>query len=331
MFRVNLQQFGGPMLNIDGGGGSGGGEPVGAPAPDATPAAAPSYPGFGGVPSQVPNPLLGGEGVPAAQPTTAEEVLDFGGRKVPVVDPALRELHGDWQELNRSYTQTRQQQQAMEQQMAQMQQMLQYSQTIMQQQATQPQQVPQPEPEPAFDKEQFFENFYEDPEKAFSQLNQSLQQQFDQKLSTIEQRFSQYVEPMVAERQYAEQLNAMSQKFPDFGEVSSTMSELLQARPELLQSNDLETIYFLAKGLQSKPAPTAEQLLQTPEYRQKILADENIRNEFFRTYMNQKQQTNQQTPPVMGNGVGGLAPTTPPNAPKTLSEASKMFRQFLGQ
>lgn len=340
---LNLQQFAGPLYEIDGGGGSGGGDVGSAPAPTgdvggSAPAPAQTYPGFGGTQSTVPNPLLmpGAEDTPTPtpQPTTAEEVLDFGGRKIPVVDPALKDLHGDWQELNRSFTQTRQQQQAMEQQMGQMQAMLQYSQQLFQQQqanAQFQQQAPQEPPAPAFDKEQFFEQFYEDPEQAFSQLNQTIQSQFDQKLGQIEQRFNQYVQPMVYERQYTEQLNAMNQKFNDFQEVSGPMSELLQARPDLLQNMDLESIYFLAKGMNAKQAPSPEQLLQSPEFRQQVLSDEAIRSEFLKTYMNQKQQTNQQTPPVMGSGFGGQAPTVPPDSPKTLGEASKLFRQFLGQ
>lgn len=336
--RLNLQQFGGPMLNADGVGGAPAGGDVAAATPDIAPAAnpAPTPQAWGGVTPEAANPLLSFDaGTPdvaaAPAPTPGPEMLDFGGRQVPVVDPSIKDVFNDWQQLNSTYTKTNQELQTYKQQSEQYAQMLQFAQQQLQsQQAPAQQAQPEPQPEP-FDREQFFEQFYDDPETAFSKLNQSHQQQFDAKLKEMESRFSQYVEPMVKERQVNEQLQSLSQRYPDLGDFANQMSQLETQQPGIADKVGLENLYLMAKGMTVQQAPTPDQLMQDPNFRNRLLADQSFQQEVMKQYMATKQQSNQQTPPVMGTQVGGgQAPTMQANTPKTLGEASKAFAKSLG-
>lgn len=325
--RINLQQFGGPMLNAEGVGGAPAGGDIGGSAPTPDTAPAPNSQSWGGVTPEAANPLLqaGSPDVAAAAP----EVLDFGGRQVPVVDPSIKEVFNDWQQLNSTYTRTNQELQTYKQQAEQYSQMLQFAQQQLQTQQPAQQAQAEPQPEP-FDREQFFEQFYEDPETAFSKLSQSYQKQLESKLGEFESRFNQYVEPMVKERQVNEQLSGLSQKYPDLREFAGQMSQLENQQPGLADKVGLENLYLMAKGMTAQQAPTPDQLLQDPGFRNRILSDQSFQQEVMKQYMSQKQQSNQQLPNVMGTQIGGQSPTMQANTPKTLGEASRAFAKSLG-
>lgn len=273
------------------------------------------------------NPLLavetqGQEAEGAAEDSSQPEVeeLDFGGRKVKAVDPAIKELHNDWSELNRTLQQKNQQLQEMQQRLQQYEQMVQAFQQF--QQPLVQQQPPQPSPEELERmKEEFLNKFYENPLEA---LNEYVQRVINEQVKPV-------IEPIQRERQWQEQAQQLMQKYSDFQTYVPQMQQIVEQNPGLAElPNALEVLYLMAKGMTAQPQPTPEQLLSDPQFRQKILQDESIRNEVLKQYMQSKQQTNQQTPPVMGRQPGGTAPAAPEEQPKTLRDGTRAFLRWLG-
>lgn len=323
-----------PLFEMDtgaSGGGDSGGDLGGAPAP-ATPSVASAPPVqqgtnpllddlFGQPPAEPQAPMLGEE--PPAAPTVEE--LDFAGRKVPVVDPVIREIHKDYSNLAKTYQETNQSVRQLQEQNQMYQQMIQY----FQQQGQQPQQAQAPAEPPApspEDNEQFMSQWYDSP---ISTVQQLIERQVQ---SLVESQVKPIIEPIQRERQYSQELQQLASKHSDFQEHLPVMQQIVQSNPNLA-SQGLETVYWVAKGQNvqpQQPTYTPDQLLQDPQFRQQLLGDEKLRNEIVSSYMQQRQQTNQQVPPVMGNQPGGSPPAMPDEKPKTIREASKMFSRYLG-
>lgn len=315
-----------PRFEMDSGAaGGGGGYDGGAGAGDGGTPAAPATP-------EPVNPLLdesfGAE--PPAQPDlpvqpTVEE-LDFAGRKVPVVDPVIRDLHRDYSELQRTFQETNQNAKQLQEQNQMFQQMIQF----FQQQQQAPQQAQPPAPaEPALpspeDNEQFMNQWYDSPIATVQELIQRQVQQL------VESQVKPVIEPIQRERQYSQEIQQLSQRHADFQQHLPVMQQLVQQNPQLAEQG-LETVYWVARGQQAQAQPTytPEQMLNDPQFRQQLLGNEGLRNEIVSTYMQQRQQTNQQVPPVMGNQPGGSPPAMPEQRPKSIREASKMFSKYLG-
>lgn len=247
------------------------------------------------------------------QAPTVEE-LDFAGRKVPVTDPVIRELHRDYSHLQRTFQDTNQTMRTLQEQNQMFAQMLQ---TYQQQQAPQAQAQAEPQGPTAEDIDAMMAEWYENP-KGFIQ-------------KMVQESIKPVIEPMQKERQYQEQVQGLSQKYSDFNDMVPGMQQVIEANPQWAEQQSLETIYLLARGQQpAQQVPTLDQLLQTPEYRQQLLSNEGLRNEFVSTYMRDAQQRQAQVPPVMGGGPGGNAPFAPNDKPKTVREATKGFARYLG-
>lgn len=289
------------------------------------------------------NPLLAGNEPAPSDPGQQQqqqppvEELDFGGRKLQANDPALRALHGDWQELNRTFQAERQRTQLLEQQLQMFQQMQQQQQQLMQQQQVQTPKPQGPTPEQIEEaKTQYMEKFYEDPIAAErwkmnnpvfkSLMEESMRPYIEQAVKPYVDQFQQFQQ----QQQMQQQVNALTQKYSDFQQHVPKMQEILQQNPALANvPNAMEQVYFMARGASVQASP--EQLLSDPNFlQQHVLNNEQIRQQIVNSYLQNKQQTNQQVPPVMGNQPGGAAPATPPTSPKSIAEAGKAFRAFLG-
>jgi hypothetical protein len=243
-----------------------------------------------------------------------QETLDFAGRKVPVVDPILKDIHKDYSELNRTYQTTNQRVRELEQMNQQYQAMVQQFQQAQQFQAPQA-----PAPEPAVDleaqREAFMDKFYENPLQAIQDL--------------VSSQVNPVLQPITQEKQFQTDVQAMEGRYSDFRDLMPAMRDLLGEMPHL-GDQGLETLYLVAKGKTAQAAPTPDQLMQDPAFIQQILSNEQIRNQAVQQYMAQRQQTNQQIPVVMGSQPGGQAPSMPENKPQSIREASKMFLKSMG-
>lgn len=311
MFNVRM-----PFFNAEGAAAGGGNEPQSQPSAQPTFQGTPNW----GMPNQgqpaaapTPTPTPVPTPTPAATPPAQTEMLDFAGRKIPVLDPALKDLHKDFTSLNSTYTKTNQE---LIEARAQMQV---YQQMLAQQQAQPPQpQTPSPEDlEQA--KEEFMTRFYEDPLSAIEEL--------------VSKKVNPVVEPITKEREFNQEVQRISSKYADFNQMVPLMESVLQEHPQL-KNQGLEAVYLIAKGKAAQnavPAPTPEQLLSDPQFVQNyVMNNEAIRNQMISQYVNDKQATNGQIPVVLGNQAGGSIPSMPDNKPKTLAEASRAFAKHLG-
>lgn len=262
---------------------------------------------------------------PAAEPT----VFDFAGRKIEVTDPnvlaVLQDVHKDYTNLQSTYTQTSQQAKTLEQERNTLMNLVQQSQ---QQQSPAPQpQNQQPTPEQLEQqKAEFMDRFYEDPLGAMTSI---LDQMFQQKVQPV-------IEPISQQQHWNEQIQKISAKYEDFQTLSEPIQAVLNEMPELLKQGGLEAVYHVAKGraaaeaaanaVPATPPPTPEQLMSDPNFvQQYVLNNPQIQQQIVQGYLNNKLQTNAQTPMVMGGQPGGQPPAMPENRPKTLREASKAF------
>lgn len=288
--------------------------------------------------ANIPNPLLvddvsdPGTNQPEAkqgeqqETPTGEEApeFDFGGRKVRPDDPeSIKGVYQDWQQ-QQQYIQQLQQQNKQFQQMMDM----------MQQQGTnQPQQQEQQGPSQERLQaihEEYMDKMYDNVFEAQKWLHaQPEYQEFlKQQITPI---VEPYVQPLEQERQYNQQIQKMQQQYSDFDSLIPQMQQILEERPDIGNRDDaLETVYWMAKGQTAAQQPSPEQLLSDPNFQQQILTNEQIRNQILQQYATQKQQTNQNIPPVMGRNPSGQSPAYREQAPRTLAEGSRAFRRSLG-
>lgn len=318
-------KFGWLQMFSDGGEG-GGGTPASEPA-----ATAPAVPAGGPPTPTIANPLLQDiPGQAAATPQApAVETLNFGGREVEMVHPVLRDLHRDYSELNRTFTQTSQQAKLLETQNAQLQQMLQTVMPLVQQQTPQAQEPEGPTPEDIeAQKEAFLERFYDDPIAAVEQRAKQIVEQM--LLSEVRP----VIEPIRQQQNFQEQVSNLSQKYPDFKDTVPQMQSLLQAAPHLEQTLSMEQVYLTAKSVmmpnaQTPAAPTTETAADPlAAAKAQLLTDATFKQQIFNEMLTQHQQQNAQIPQVMGNQAGGATPTIPQSKPKTLREGSKAALEY---
>lgn len=327
MFRI--RQF---LLNAEGDAGSGG--DGGGEGAASTPVAAEPFsgtpnwglPNQGQAPVTTPTPEIPiVPNVPVTPTPAAPEVLDFAGRKIPVVDPSIKDLHKDFTTLSSTYTKTNQELVELRAQAEVYKQMVE---TFQKQPPVAPQvpQVTEPTPEQLEqEKENFMTRFYEDPLAAISEL-------VTKNVTPIVEPINRDREAQEKDKAFNDEVQRVSGKYSDFNDLVPQMAAVLEANPEL-NKQGLETVYMYAKAnaaTAQAPAPTPEQLLQDPQFVQQIMSNPQITSQIVSQYVNQKAATNQQIPVVLGNQAGGSIPSMPTNTPTTLSEASKAFAKYLG-
>lgn len=330
---------------------SGGGTPAAEPA--ATPA--PVAPTGPPTPTMV-NPILQDNYVPGQQqaaaapevePTPAAPVvekLNFGGREVDVVHPVLKDLHRDYSELSRTFTQTSQQAKALETQNLQLQQMVQNMLQLQSQQAAQPAapEVTGPTAEELeASKEAFMERFYDNPEAAIEERARKIAEQM------LKTEINPVIEPIKQQQNLQGQVSALAQQYPDFQATIPQMRQLLSAAPHLEQTLSMEQVYLTAKSLmpavaseapaaapEATPAapvtPTTQAPIADPleAAKAQLLADPAFKQKVFNEMLLSTQQQQAALPPVMGGQAGGSMPTMPVNKPTTLREGSKQALEY---
>lgn len=284
-------------------------------------------------PTPMQNPLLAYD-TPEEQPSVQEtEELDFGGRKVKVVDPSIKDIHKDYSELNRTYQSTNQRVKDLEGLLARYEQLTQ--QPEVPETPEQPHETAQPASQGLDVSDERMQELHEEYMDRFYE-NRFAAEQWWLSQPEVQQMNSQYQQqdPWVQEQKTAEQwqstVNEMYERHDDFGEYKDVMQQIFQANPNL-DVQDIESVYFEAKGRLGSSQPTPEQMMSDPNFIQQIMSNEQIRNQVLAQYQQQKQQTNQQTPFVMGGSKGGQAPSLGATTPTTIEEGGKAFREWLRQ
>lgn len=302
--------------------------------------------------TDVPNPLLAdfqapetpelqpsSQGLPNEPSAQAQiEKLNFGGREVEVVDPIIHDLHKDYSNLNREFQQRNQELIVARQQAEQWQQLAQQT-----AQPNSPQQTPtetgmSPERQQALNDE-YMERMYENKFAADQWWSEQpeVQAQFQERQrAEFQAALEERLAPIEEERQalQAQQMaDQFTQSHPDFEDYRDAMQGILEEKPYIQDYPDaLEVLYSMAKTQSAQQAPTFESMLADPQYQQKILANEQIRNLVFQNYQQTKSQANQQLPSLMGTPVGTQTPMSAgAQAPRTLSEATRNWLRSTGQ
>jgi hypothetical protein len=267
--------------------------------------------------------------------------LDFGGRKVPVIDPIIHDLHKDYSHLTRTYQQANQERASAIERANQWQAYAE-QQTQQQQVAETPQQTSSSEISPERQQQlndEYMERMYENKFAADQWWNsqpeilaanqerqrQEFQSALDERLAPIEQ------EKQALQFQQMEQ--EFMQSHPDFEDYRDWMEYIYSENPELDQlPNGLEMLYAMAKVRGAAEPPTFDEMLLDPQNQQAILQNEQIRNMVFQDYKQNKTQANQQLPSLMGNPVGSQTPMSAgERAPRNLSEATRYWLNSQGQ
>lgn len=273
-------------------------------------------------------------------PQSAEEQveeLDFGGRKVKVVDPIIHDLHKDYSHLTRTYQQTNQE---LTSALELANQWKQYA----EQQTQQPQvaETPQQTTSSGISAErqqqlndEYMERMYENKFAADEWWNSQ-----PEIVAANEERFraalNERLAPIEQEKQALQAQQAADQflqSHTDFEDYRDAMQNILNEKPYIQEYPDaLEVLYSMAKTQQAQQVPTFEAMLDDPKNQQAILKNEKIRGMVFQDYQQNKTQANQQLPTLMGNPVGSQTPMSAgERAPRNLSEATRYWLNSQGQ
>lgn len=173
-------------------------------------------------------------------------------------------------------------------------------------------------------KEEFLNKFYDNPQETVARMAEEIAKKM--------------VEPIYKEREAAQkqqEWNIRATQFkeahPDMPEYTQHMVDFLSENPEIAdKENAIELAYNYAKGLKYQAPKSHDELLNDPEFVQKIISNENIKNEILKATAAGIKKGN--PPPVIsGNAAtGGKPVVTPPQEAKSFKEAGQMFLKSLG-
>jgi predicted DNA-binding protein YlxM (UPF0122 family)/predicted RNA-binding protein YlqC (UPF0109 family) len=199
---------------------------------------------------------------------------------------------------------------------------------------------------PEDQKEALLDKYYNDPLGIQAEIAKTMEERIN---ATIEQALKPFA-PIIENYQrqqsmneYQRQMNEYQRQMnefieaghSDFQEYQPAMMEIANKLGEKVFSlpNPIETLYWIAKGQgagQVQKPPTLEEMLANQETKEKIVGDQGIKNEVLKNYAQEVAQ--KKTPPVViGSQAGTSTPATPGERPRSVREASSMFRRFLNQ
>jgi hypothetical protein len=234
-------------------------------------------------------------------------LLDFGGRKLEA-NADLQGLHKDFTEQQRYITSLQEQVNL-------------YKQQTVQPQAQQAQQAPEINPDVENWDEDDWAKFYDNAPGVIGNVVQS----------KIQKYVSEKLDPILQERQWNNEIQRMYEQYPDFDQFVGDVQALVNQQPDKYAEREggLEDAYYRAKATKGVADPA--QLAQDPQFLQQyVMNNPQVQQQAVQQYFQQKQQTNNQIPTVMGRGSGGFTPQTPDASPTTLKEASRAFLKNLG-
>jgi hypothetical protein len=305
--------------------------------------------------ADVPNPLITdfqapdtpqlqppSQGLDESQSAESQvEELDFGGRKVKVVDPIIHELHKDYSHLTRTFQQKNQE---LTSALELANQWKQYAETQQQSQNVEP--TPQQNSPTEISAErqtqlndEYMERMYENKFAADQWWNsqpeivaQNQERQREEFQNALNERLAPIEEERVA-LQAQQAANDFLQNHSDFEDYKDAMQGILNENPSIEQlPNALDVLYAMAKVQSTPETPSFESMLADPQNQQLILQNEQIKSMVFQNYQQNKTQANQQLPTLMGNPVGSQTPMSAgEQSPKNLSEATRYWLRSQGQ
>lgn len=282
----------------------------------------------GQVAGQQPNQSQPTEGQPGQQAPNNADALTLGKFKSP------EELANGYVNVERAYTQTRQELAAKNQQIDAMQQAIQQ----MQQQLNgnvnpQMQQMQQMEQQPQYeDAESFMNKFYENPDALMQdKINNAIQNAIQQVILPQIQPIQQQYQQQQQQAAFNQAMDQFKSQVPDAAQLEPAIQQVLNQNPELNGHPKgpmaaINIAYNMAKGQMYQP-PTA--LVQDKNFIENyIMNNPEIKNRLLQGYM-QELQKNQQAPTVISGQAGGQTPAMPPSQPQTIKDARPLAEQYL--
>lgn len=275
------------------------------------------------------------DGEQGQQETNEPKTINFGGREINPNDPeAWEAAQKDYSELNRTYQQQQQQFKQLQEMNEQYQKMLEQ-----QQQNEQPQEEQQPE----YTEEDFrdFEDKYEEirfdqgkieadkwaQEQPIYQKN-VLGEQQDDEIEQIKQHYQQEMN----RQQWENAVQNVRTAFDDFDNHTDTIQQIYQDAEQSgkpMGPQDLEQVYYMARGMNANSSPNPEELVNDPAFvDQYILQNDDIRQKILSNYSQQKSESNQRTPNVMGTNIGGQHASLGEQRPQSIREASQLAQDW---
>ena len=193
------------------------------------------------------------------------------------------------------------------------------------------------------EKEVALEEYYADPLEAQAKRDQQTIKALEHRMQKTLESVLQPLAPVIERQRYETEINNYTNLLQNFAREHSDIQDVLPAMKivadaighsaikamEQAGQSPIEALYTVAKGLHSPappPQPTPEQLIADPNYRQKILADQNIKNEILKSTVSGIKDG--QPPPVIGS-QGGVPPATPSEKPRSVREATSMLSRML--
>lgn len=191
----------------------------------------------------------------------------------------------------------------------------------------QAQQQKEPEPTPVDEnawKEEWNEEFYENPLEAIQKL---LERAITPRIQPLEARATAADEQEFWDDEVAE----ARKRYEDFDKYVPIMTAIADSpEGQALQKlpNAIDIIYKIAKGEAVQAPETPEppkDPLTDPEVRQRFLEDEGLRNEVIKQHMESVKTQNENLPKLMGSKTTGEPPAIPAESPKNLREGTRAF------
>jgi len=236
-----------------------------------------------------------------------------------------QELANGYVNVEKAYTQTRQELAAKDQQMQAMAQAMEQMKQQMASVINPQQQQQQPSPEEL--NEQFMNQFYENPTQSIQQMvQQAIEQSIMPQIAPIQQQFK--------EQQMANARNVATKQFadatPDFDQFKPAMAQILSSNQALNQMDPRDAIqiaYKMAKG-ESYKDPNA--IFQDTNYVLQNMPPE-AKNQVIQEYLQGLKQGNQAPTVITGQAgqANGQAPGVPENKPQNNEEARAMALKML--
>lgn len=194
--------------------------------------------------------------------------------------------------------------------------------------------APPPEPEwaaPTMDE------YYEDP---LGTVNKLLEKQAKDMMNQFKESLKPLT-PVVQKHQYESEVQIYSNRLAEFAQANPDIMDILpemQTIGEMLGreaikaleasgKDPIQLMYNTAKSLHKPAPPSPDQLLKDQGFRQKILSDETIKNEFLKSHV--QAVKGGAPPPVIGSQPGGMPPATPSEKPRSAREATSMVSRWL--
>lgn len=197
------------------------------------------------------------------------------------------------------------------------------------------------------EKEKFMEQYYEDPLTALQKRDQQTVKALEHRIQSILDEHLQPLAPIIdkhkSEEAYKQGVEHLSQQIteftadgrnPDYFDLMPQMQQIINKYGEAITMipNAVEVIYSMAKDRAAAAPPeplTVESILKDPEKRKELLAHPELVAEIRKGYV---QGVSQGAPPVViGSQPGGMPTAAPAEKPRSVREASGIFKRFLGQ